>query len=120
MAFRVRNTDTLSFGIMAAAVAATHVRFRRASDDGQPVVHPLNATVNVAIGERLRLPANMLAVKYNSGDLPDAHMDEAIRDYWNGVSFEVDMMTSANAVVGDSAYSQQATDAWTFDTPADD
>ena len=119
MAFRVRNTNTLAFGVMAAAVAATHLRFRVAAGDAQPVVVALTATVNVAIGERLRLPALSGAVKYPSGDLTDDHMDAVVRDYWNGVSFEIDFMTSTAAVVADANYAQQATAAWTFDTPAD-
>ena len=120
MAFRVRNTDTLVFGIMAGSVAATHARFRRGSDNGQPVVRALTAVVNASAGERLRLPANMLAVKYNSGDLTDDHMDEVARDYWDGVEFEVDLMTSNSVVIADSGYSQQTTDSWSFDTPGDD
>ena len=115
MAFRVRNSNTLDFGVMAAAVAATHTRFRRASDNGQPVVVALDSTVNVSAGERLRMPTNMLRVKYNSGDLTDAHMEEAIQDYWDAVEFEIDMMTSSTVVITDSGYGQQTTDAWSFD-----
>lgn len=118
MSFRVRNPGAINFGIMVNAVAATHVRFRRASDNGQSVI--VNVTdVSAAAGEGLRLNVNQFAIKYNSGPLTDAHMEEAIRDYWDGIGFEIDAMTSQSQVVNDAGYSQQTYDGWTFDTPAD-
>ena len=120
MAYRVRNTDTVAFGVMAAGVAASHCRFRLAAGDAQPVVTALSAVVNVAAGERLRLPQNMLAIKYNTGGLTDDHMEAAIKPYWENVSFEIDMMTDDSTVIADANYAQQATSAWTFDMPAND
>lgn len=119
MAFRVRNTNAMAFGVMANAVTVTHGRFRLASDDSNPVVRALASPLSVQAGRLLQVPALGLAVKYNSGDLPDGHMEAAIKGYWSGISFEVDLMTSSTVVVADSGYSQQSTDAWTFDKPAD-
>ena len=118
MAFRVRNPGAINFGIMAAAIAATHLRFRRASDNGQPVVVNV-ADVNAAAGEGLRLNVNQFAIKYLSGPLGNPHMQEAIQPYWDGIAFEIDAMTSSTQVVTDSGYSQQTYSAWAFDTPAD-
>ena len=118
MAFRVRNPAAINFGIMDSAVAATHIRFRVASNNGQPVVVDV-ADVNAAAGEGLRLNINQFAIKYNSGPLTDAHMQAAIQDYWDGVGFEIDAMTDANTVVADPGYSQQTYSGWAFDTPAD-
>ena len=38
MGIRIDTQDDINFGIAAAAVSVSHVRFRRASDNGQPVV----------------------------------------------------------------------------------
>ena len=54
------------------------------------MVVELDSPVNAAIGERLRIPALSMAVKYNSGDLPNAHMSQIITDYWDGNAFEID------------------------------
>ena len=119
MAFRVRNTNALIFGVMDAAVTVTHGRFRKAAGDAQPVVVALAAPLQVAAGNRLRLPANMLSVKYNTGQLTDDHMEAAVKPYWENQSFEIDLMTDDSTVVADSEYSQQATSAFTFDKPGD-
>ena len=117
MAQRVEPNADMVFGVMAAAVAVTHVRFQKAGQN--PVVRPLAQTLNVGAGERLRIPANMFDVVYKSGQLTDDHIAALVTPYWDGETFQVDCMTSANAVVADANYSQQAHNGWIINQEAD-
>ena len=118
MAARVRNNSDINFGIMSAQVVCTHVRFRVAVGDAQPVIANVN-DVTAAATEGLRIRVNTMSMKYNSGPFTDEHMLALIQSYWQGVPFEIDLMTSSTQVVPDSGYSQQSFSGWTFDTPAD-
>ena len=117
MAARVRNSNNIDFGEMGAAVTISHGRVQKAGND--PVVIPLSSNLVVAQDEELRIPALMMALKYNTGDLTDDHMDALIKAYWQGETFQVDAMTSSTQVVTTSGYSQQTTSAFSFDTPSD-
>ena len=123
MAIRVQTQDAIIFGIVTAAVAATHVRFRRGSDDGQPVVKALPATVNAAANEGLRLPSGMLDVVYPAGDLGNTHMRVVVEGYWGAsgsrTEMEIDLMTSSSQVVSASGYSQQSYDNWAVSEESD-
>ncbi len=115
MAIEVKNGANLNFGTFAAAVRVTHVRFRRASDDGQPVVKQLASAVQVAANEQFQFDEGDLKVKYPSGDLTDAHMEELVEGYWGSggsTEMEVDAMTSGSAVVSVGGYAQQSTSDW--------
>ena len=88
MAFRVRNGEDLLFGLITASggASATHVRFRKGSDDSAPVIKALGGTLTVTQNSQFRIPTHMLTVTYPSGDLTDAHMEAAIKTYWDGVA----------------------------------
>ena len=117
MTTRVQTQGDLVFGIMAdAEVTATHARFRRTAAPQNPVVKQLNNPVTAAVTERLRVPSGDLDVVYPEGETSDGHMTAVVTPYWDGVEFQVDLMTSANNVVGDSGYSQQTYDNWAIST----
>ena len=117
MAVRVQTQDDVAFGIMAAAVDVTHVRFQKAG--ATPVVKALASTLSVAAGRRLRVPSGDFDVVYNSGDLTNAHMQALIDPYWDGETFQLDCMTSSTVVVADSGYSQQTYSDWAISTESD-
>ena len=119
MAFRVRNTNAINFGVVTANTIVNHGRFRLASDNSAPVVIAFTGPVSAMAGRQLRIPPLGMQVIYNKGALTNDHLEAAVRPYWEDVPFEVDLMVDNTSVVGDSGYSQQATDAWTFDKPAD-
>ena len=121
MAYRVRNTNVISFGTITASSGATvsHVRFRVGSDDSDPVVVALGSNVTVNQNGALQIPANGMAVKYVSGALTDSHMENVVKDYWENVSFEIDAMSDSNTVITAAGYSQASNSAWSFDKPAD-
>ncbi|MDE2640410.1 MAG: hypothetical protein OXI03_07490 [Chloroflexota bacterium] len=122
MAIEVKNGENLNFGTFAAAARVTHVRLRRASDDGQPVVRQLTAAVQVAANEQFQIDEGQLKVKYPSGDLTDAHMEELVEGYWGSggsTEMEIDAMTSATAVVSVGGYAQQSTGDWDIATVSD-
>ena len=118
MAIRVEPGAALVFGVLTAApVTATHARIQKAGAD--PVVRPLTANVTAAVGERLRVPVNMFDIVYPAGQLNNDHMDAVVRAWWEGETIQVDLMTSAAAVVAASGYAQATHDAWTFTSEAD-
>ena len=120
MAIKVENTDALVFGVLDTETVVTHARFKKASsNDNTRITRVLTAPVTVAAGERLRIPATDLDVVYKTGQLDDEHLDEVVKGYWNGETFEVDLMTSAMVVIATVGYSQQSTDSWTFTTEND-
>ena len=117
MAQRVEPNADLVFGTMAAAVAVTHVRFQKAG--ANPVVRALSSTLNVALGERLRVPSNMFDVVYKAGQLTDNHLSAVVTPYWNGETFQIDCMTNSTTPVADANYSQQTHSGWTITQEAD-
>ena len=123
MGIRIDSQDAITFGIAAAAVAITHVRFRRASDDGQPVVVALPNTVNILANRGMRIPSGMFDLVYKSGPFGNTHMLALVEGYWGAsgsrTEMEVDLMTSANAVVDVAGYSQQTYENWIITEEAD-
>ena len=120
MAIKVENSDALVFGVLEVETVATHGRFKKTgAPDNTRITRQLTAAVTVAVGERLRIPANSLDVVYKTGQLVDPHMDALVKAYWSGASFEVDLMTNATTVITTTGYSQQTTDAWDFTTEND-
>ena len=126
MAFRVRNGSDLLFGLITASggASAVAVRFRKGSDDSNPVIKALGSTLTVTQNSQFRIPEHMLSVTYPTGDLTDGHMEAAVKPYWDGVAFEIDMMSAmssktAGTPVAAAGYAQQSTNDWDFDTPAD-
>ena len=117
MAVRVQTQDAVVFGIMAAQRTATHGRFQKAG--AAPVVRQLNAAITAAAGERLRVPSGALDVVYPAGQTNNAHMRALIDPYWAGETFQVDLMTSANAVIVDSGYAQQTYSNWAISEEVD-
>ena len=117
MAIRVQTQDALVFGFMDAGVVATHARFQKA--DAVPVVKQLAAPVNVAADERLRIPVGMLDVVYLAGELTNAHVMVIVQPYWDGETFQVDLMTDANTVIADAGYSQQVYSNWNITAEPD-
>ena len=117
MAIRVQTQDALVFGFMDTAVVATHARFQKA--DAVPVVKQLSAPVNVAADERLRIPVGMLDVVYVAGELTNAHVMVVVQPYWDGETFQVDLMTDANTVIADAGYSQQTYSNWSITAEVD-
>ena len=116
MAIRVDTSGDIIFGIMSAQVTVTHARFRRASDDGQPVVYALPASVVANANEGLRIRSGMFDLVYKAGPFGNTHMRAVIESYWGAAgsrtAMEVDLMTSSTVVVADSGYSQQSYSAW--------
>ncbi len=128
MAVRIENTAAINFGTFAAAATVTHIRIRRASDDGQPLVRALASSVAVANGNEFQIDAGRLDILYPSGTLgidrtqSDAHMQAVVESYWGAgatLAMEVDAMTDANTPVAVTGYSQQSVSAWTLTTEAD-
>ena len=117
MAIRVENQGALVFGTMAAEVTATHYRVQKAGAGA--FVRPLAADVTAAAGERLRVPAAMLDTIYPAGQLTNAHMRAMVDGYWEGETFQVDLMTDDSTVVADSGYAQQTLASWTITEEAD-
>ena len=128
MAVRIENAEDINFGTFAAAATVTHIRIRRASDDGQPLVRALASPVAVGNGNEFQIDIGRLDVLYPSADLginraqSDAHMQALVESYWGAgasLEMEVDAMTDATTPVAVSGYSQQAVSAWTLTTEAD-
>ena len=120
MAIKVENSDALVFGVLNVETIVTHGRFKKTgANDNTRITRQLTAAVTVGAGERLRIPANSLDVVYKTGQLVDPHMDAIVKAYWNGETFEVDLMTDATTVIATSGYSQQSTAAWDFVTEND-
>ena len=120
MAIKVENTAVLVFGILDTETIATHGRFKKTgANDNTRVTRPLAAAVTVGAGERLRIPADSFDVVYKTGQLVDKHMDAMVKAYWDGETFEVDLMTDATTVITTTGYSQQSTAAWSFTTEND-
>ena len=117
MAIRVQLGQDLSFGTMSAEVVATHGRFQKAG--AVPVVKQLAAAVTVAAGRPARVPAGMLDVVYPAGELTNAHVRAVVEPYWDGETFQIDLMTDANTVVNDSGYGQQTNNDWDISEEAD-
>lgn len=125
MAVRVDTQDNIDFGILVGAnISVTHVRFRRASDNGQPVVVQLGAAVPVATNQGMRIPSGSFDLVYKSGPLTNAHMLAVIESYWgtsgSRTEMDIDLMTNSTTVVGDAGYSQQQYDNWAVSTENDD
>ena len=123
MAVRAENGADLIFGIMAAALTASHWRPQK---DGvnllNPAIKALTANVAVEAGQRLRIPEGMLDLVYRRGDMSDAHIQACVEpELTTGDEIDVDMFTSASAsdIIDDSGYSQQSTSDWDFSTEAD-
>ena len=118
MAIRVENDGNIIFGIIEdASVTATHGRFQKAG--AAPVVRPLAAAVTAAVGERLRIPGAMIDMVYPAGETTNDHIEAVARAYWDGETFQVDLMTDGTSVVSDSGYAQATHDAWTFTQEVD-
>ena len=98
MGIRIDSQDAITFGIAGAAVAITHVRFRRASDNGQPVVVALPNTVNILANRGMRIPSGMFDLVYKAGEFGNEHMLALVEGYWgqsgSRTEMEVDLMTS--------------------------
>ena len=112
MAIRVEPSADLIFGVMAGAVAVTHVRVQKAS--AAAVVRPIGSTLNVPAGGQLQIPSTMFDIIYPDGQLSRAHMMALVNSYWDGETFQIDCMTDANTVVADANYSQQTHNSWTI------
>ena len=67
MAVKVTNNGILSFGLFSAAATLTHVRFRKGSDDSNPVVSPLTANLAVAANQQVVITSGSLEALYPSG-----------------------------------------------------
>ena len=117
MAIRVQTQDNLVFGFMDAVVVATHARFQKAG--AIPVVKQLSAPVNVAADERLRIPTGMLDVVYLRGELTNEHIMVIVQPYWDGETFQVDLMTDANTIISDAGYLQQTYSNWNITAEPD-
>lgn len=118
MAIRVQTQADVVFGTMAAAVTATHGRFQKAAGLVS-VVRPLAANVTAAAGERLRIPSGMLDVVYPAGQLTNTHMLAVVNPYWEGETFQLDLMTDDSTVIADGGYSQQTYSNWAISQEAD-
>ena len=119
MAIRVQNGAALSFGVMEAQVRVTHTRVRRGTTGQIVRTDALSSAVNVAAGERLRIPSGDIDIVYPDGELERDHMDALVKAYWDGEDFAVDCLTAANTVVADDGYEQQVHSGWTFTKEAD-
>ena len=123
MGIRIDSQDAITFGIAATAVPITHVRFRRASDDGQPVIVALPNTVNILANRGMRIPSGMFDLVYKAGPFGNAHMLALVEGYWgqsgSRTNMEVDLMTSSSSVVAVAGYSQQSYENWIITEEAD-
>ena len=123
MGIRVDTQGDINFGIAAAAISISHVRFRRASDNAQPVVLALAATVAIAANQGMRIRSGMFDLVYKSGPLGNVHMLAVVEGYWGAsgsrLDIEVDLMTSSTQVVTVGGYSQQSYDDWLITSEAD-
>ena len=117
MAVRVQSQAIISFGTMAVMVTATHVRIQKAGVT--PVVKQLDSSVVVAANEVLRIPSGSIDMVYPRGEFTDAHMRAMIDPYWDGETFQIDLMTSSTNVISTSGYSQQTYSNWAISTEAD-
>ena len=94
------------------------------ADDSNPVIKALGSTLTVTQNSQFRIPEHMLSMTYPAGDMTDGHMEAAVKPYWDGVAFEIDMMkTMTSKIAGDAVdaagYQQQSVSDWDFDKPAD-
>ena len=122
MAVRVQNGANINFGTFGAEATVSHVRIRRASDNGQPVVKALSSPVAVGSGEQFQIDAGNLDIVYPAGDLGNTHMRAVVEAYWGSggsLSMEIDAMTDSSTPVAVSGYSQQSTSDWDISTEAD-
>ena len=123
MGIRIDTQADINFGIAATAVTVTHVRFRRASDDAQPVVLALSSAVAIAANQGMRIRSGMFDLVYKSGPLGNVHMLAVVEGYWGAsgsrLSIEIDLMTSTTSVVSVGGYSQQSYDDWNITTEND-
>lgn len=111
MAIRVENNGALSFGIMAAEVTVTHLRFTKGAVEETIA---LNAAVVCPAENRLRIPDDGFDIVYPAGSLSNAHMDALVKSYWDGEEFTIDAMTDDSTIVADTGYNQVTNSAWTF------
>lgn len=129
MAIRVQTQADITFTTgagLAGAETITGVRFRRASDDGQPVIIPLSPSLAFRAAEPMTIPSGMMDVLYVSGDLTDAHMLALVEGYWgtsgSRVAMEIDLLTAnagAGTVSDDTNYRQQSYSDWDITSEAD-
>ena len=110
----------MNFGTLASAVTITHLRFRRGSDDGQPVVVALSPSFTVSAGSTLRIPAGSFDVVYPSGTLTNPHMQALVEGYWGAsgsrTRMEVDALVQVSPlvrnVVSVGGYNQVSTNSF--------
>ena len=117
MAIRVQTQDDVVFGTMSASVTATHGRWQKAG--AEPVVRPLAANVTAGAGERLRIPSGMMDVVYPAGETNNTHMRALVDPYWDGATFQLDLMTDSTTVIADSGYAQQTYSNWAISEETD-
>ena len=110
MAVRIQTQDIILFGTMAAAVTANHVKYQKAGN--APVVKELTAPITVAAGEGLRFPSGDLDIVYPAGETNNTHMRAVLDPYWDGETFQIDLMTDDSTVIADSGYAQQTYSNW--------
>lgn len=114
MSVKVTSQSAINFGTLTNGATVTHIRFRRASDNSAPVVHPLDSAITVGAGRILSIPSGEFSVTYPNGDLTNDHMEALVRGYWNNTAMEIDAMTSGTNVVTDAGYSQASYSNWGF------
>lgn len=118
MAIRVQTQADINFGTAGAAVTVTHLRIRE-SDDSNPVVKQLPNPIQIAAGAPMRIPSGLLDIVYPAGELTNGHMSDFLTPWWTNKAMEIDLMTSANAVVAVSGYAQQTYSNWAISSEAD-
>lgn len=122
MAVRISNSAVISFGTFTTSAIVTHVRARRASDDGQPIVKALDSPIAVGANREFRFEIGDLEFRYLAGDFTNAHMRAVAEGYWGSgasLSMEIDAMSDATTVISVGGYSQATVSGWTLVTEAD-
>ena len=118
MAVRVRNSAVLDFGIVTAAVTATHIRGQRTTDtDDRFLIDALDVAAQA--GNRLTVPIGGVDILFPDGGI-SRHLNRSmVDDYFDSEEYQIDLLTDATTVVATGGYSQQTHDAWNITEQAD-
>ena len=131
MAIRVQNSSDIFFGargvpISLTSVVVTHIRIRRASDDGQPIIIALPSATTIDMGDTIKIATGAIDIIYKSGQLNNQHMLAVVESYWgestSRTAMEVDLLTAVNpsiVVVNDPRYSHSTVTEWTITAESD-
>ena len=113
---RVATQDPVSFGNVAEAVTASHLRYVKGAD---AIIGRLVSPVRAAAGAELVLPSGYFDILYPSGDLPDAHLRALVGPYWDGQPFTLDLLVDAATPVAVAGYAAATYANWSITVEPD-